>query len=199
MPPCFAKKYSHFIWKLYLSSTCEFSQTYTHHFTARKLSKYGVFFWFVLSCIWTEYGDLWSKSWYSVRLQENTYQEKLRIWTLFTQCFFWSVIRWVTVSIVIVTFRKRPCFIYNFFKMVNCVVHGFAKVVSIDGVYHFRQNRLWCQVLLHIQAFFSCCNLLYIIVWGVIKITRRHSIGTYAKFSVKLKFLTPLICTRTCV
>ena len=35
---------------------------------------------------------------------------------------------------VIVTFRKRPCFMYNF-----CVVHGFVKVVSIDGIYHFSQ------------------------------------------------------------
>ena len=44
------------------------------------------FFWFVFSCIRTEYGDLWSKSPYSVRIQESTDQKKLRIWTLFTQC-----------------------------------------------------------------------------------------------------------------
>ena len=30
------------------------------------------FFCFVFSCIWTEYGDLRSKSPYSVRIQENT-------------------------------------------------------------------------------------------------------------------------------
>ena len=40
--------------------------------TAWKMSKYGVF--------------LQSKSPYSVRIQENTDQKKLRIWTLFTQC-----------------------------------------------------------------------------------------------------------------
>ena len=43
------------------------------------------FFWAVSSCIRTEYGDLFRKSPYSVRLQENTDQKKLHIWTLFTQ------------------------------------------------------------------------------------------------------------------
>ena len=48
------------------------------------------FLWSVVSCIRTEYGDLRSKSpcsvriqsLYSVRIQENTDQKKLRIWTL---------------------------------------------------------------------------------------------------------------------
>ena len=43
-----------------------------------------VFFWSVFSCIRTEYGDLWSKFPYSVRIQESG-PEKLRIWALFTQ------------------------------------------------------------------------------------------------------------------
>ena len=29
------------------------------------------YFWYVFSCIWSEYRDLWSKSPYSVRIQEN--------------------------------------------------------------------------------------------------------------------------------
>ena len=44
------------------------------------------FFWSVFSCFRTEYGDLLPKSPYSVRIQENTDQKKLRIWTLFKQC-----------------------------------------------------------------------------------------------------------------
>ena len=40
----------------------------------------------IFSCIRTEYGDLRSKSLYSVQIQENTDQKKLRIWKLFTQC-----------------------------------------------------------------------------------------------------------------
>ena len=43
------------------------------------------FFWSIFSCIWTEYGELLSKSPYSVRIQENAGQKKLFIWTLFTQ------------------------------------------------------------------------------------------------------------------
>ena len=42
------------------------------------------------SRIWTEYGDLRSKSPYLVRIRENTDHKKLRIWTLFTQWWFWT-------------------------------------------------------------------------------------------------------------
>ena len=45
----------------------------------------GSFFWSVFSRIWNEYGDLQSKSPYSVQIRENTDQKKLPIWTLFTQ------------------------------------------------------------------------------------------------------------------
>ena len=45
------------------------------------------FFWSVYSCIRTEYRDLLLKSPYSVQIQENTDQKKLRIWTLFTQYY----------------------------------------------------------------------------------------------------------------
>ena len=51
--------------------------------TAWKVSKYGGFFWSVFSYIRTEYGDLRSKSPYSVRIQENTEQKKL--------CIFWKI------------------------------------------------------------------------------------------------------------
>ena len=44
-----------------------------------------ILFWSVFSCIWTEYEDLRSKSMYLVRIQENTNQKKLRIWTFFMQ------------------------------------------------------------------------------------------------------------------
>ena len=40
------------------------------------------FFWSVFPCIRTKYRDLQSKYAYSVRIQENTDQKKLRIWTL---------------------------------------------------------------------------------------------------------------------
>ena len=46
------------------------------------------FSWSVFSCIRIEYGDLWSKSPYSVRIQKIMDQKKLRIWTIFMQ---WTV------------------------------------------------------------------------------------------------------------
>ena len=43
------------------------------------------FFWSVFSCIWTEYGQLLCTSPCWVKIQENTDQEKLLIWTPFMQ------------------------------------------------------------------------------------------------------------------
>ena len=48
------------------------------------------FFWSVFSCIRTEYGDLLRKPPYSVRIQDNTDQKKVHIWTLFTQWYDWE-------------------------------------------------------------------------------------------------------------
>ena len=45
------------------------------------------FFLVVYFCIRTEYGEILRISPYSVRMRENNDQKKLRIWTLFTQCF----------------------------------------------------------------------------------------------------------------
>ena len=54
----------------------------THHVKSVQIPS---IFWSVLSRIWTEYGDLIRKSQYLVRIQGNTDQKKLRIFTLFTQ------------------------------------------------------------------------------------------------------------------
>ena len=43
-------------------------------------------FWSLFSRIRTRYGKIRSISLYSVRMRENTDQEKLRIWTLIAQC-----------------------------------------------------------------------------------------------------------------
>ena len=54
------------------------------------------FFWSVFFCIRTEYGNLRSKSPYSVRIQENTDQKKLCIWSLFMQ---WSWLQYYSDSL----------------------------------------------------------------------------------------------------
>ena len=53
-----------------------------------KKCPYAEFLWSAFSCIRTKYGNLRSKSPYSVRMRENTDQKKLRIRTLLTQCTF---------------------------------------------------------------------------------------------------------------
>ena len=50
------------------------------------------FFWSVFSRIRTVYREIRSICPYSVRMRENTDQKKLRIWTLFTECSFWTFI-----------------------------------------------------------------------------------------------------------
>ena len=44
------------------------------------------FFLSAFSRIWTEYEEILHISLYSVTMRENTGQEKLHIWTFFTQC-----------------------------------------------------------------------------------------------------------------
>ena len=56
------------------------SINWSHYVKSVQIRSY---FWSVFSCIWTEYEDLRIKSPYSVRIQENTDQKLLRIWTFF--------------------------------------------------------------------------------------------------------------------
>ena len=71
------------------------------------------FFWSIFSCIRTEFGGLLRKSLYSVRIQENTDQKKLRIWTPFTQCYF--SYSW-----------KFPCLYFY----INIAIENLSKIKS---------------------------------------------------------------------
>ena len=67
------------------------------------------FFWSVFSCIRTE-------SPYSVRIQENMYQKKLRIWTFFTQCtHFQGLLSAISFHFVLYNKTSR---INNFFRLI---------------------------------------------------------------------------------
>ena len=80
--------------------------------TAQKMKFSIKDFWFVFSCVWTGYGDLILESPYSVWIQKNTDQKKLRIWTFFTQ----YLLSWITLW--------------------SCLEISFLS--WNDGVYHFR-------------------------------------------------------------
>ena len=71
--------------RCWLSSVC--TTQYQENLVPLRLHEYfpiTEFFWSVFSHIRSEYGEKRSISPYSVRIRENTYQKKLRIWTLFT-------------------------------------------------------------------------------------------------------------------
>ena len=70
-----------------------------NNFTAWEVSKCGFFFWSVFSCIWTDYGDLRS-------IQENTDQNKLHIWILFTQCLWCG--------------RENKKMLWHYFRTIFC-------------------------------------------------------------------------------
>ena len=64
------------------------------------------FSWSVFSCIRNEYGDLRTKSLYSVQIQENAGQKKLRIWTIFT--------KWYCQTLLIQNFFSRYLMVERF-------------------------------------------------------------------------------------
>ena len=65
-----------------------------------------------------KYRDLWSKSPYSVKIQENTDQKKLRIWTLFTQCLFLVFVFLPHVQILVILWFKKPVLILAHLSLV---------------------------------------------------------------------------------
>ena len=107
----------------YVSIVHQFSRTsYICSFlTARKVSKYKVFFCSVFSCIRTEYVDLLRKSPYLVQIQENADNKKLRIWTLFTQRLISCILPFSSVmNHVRILFHKQKFFFTGSFDV--CVV-----------------------------------------------------------------------------
>ena len=86
---CFAKVHSYDILKMFcwtklffINLTNKFGFIYAIFATIWKLSKYGVFFWSLFSCIQTEHGDLRSKSPHSVQSMKYGPEKTLR-WEAF--------------------------------------------------------------------------------------------------------------------
>ena len=76
---------------LHYSIICEINPVFNESTssTLPEKSRNTEFFLVRIFPIWTKYGDLRSKSPYSVQILENTDQKKLCIWTLFAQCYIW--------------------------------------------------------------------------------------------------------------
>ena len=74
------------------------------------------YFWSAFSCIWTEYVDLLRKSSYLARIQENTDQKLLRIWTLFRQRFFffsYQAALWSKVAINVLNYHYNAKYLQS--------------------------------------------------------------------------------------
>ena len=95
--------------------------TFIPEFDCVKRVQIRSFFWSVFSCIRTEFGDWLRKSPYSVWIQENTDQKKLRIWTFFTQCSFVS---------------SSTCLNFLLKKIMSVFL---LKTYSIFGVWFFKR------------------------------------------------------------
>ena len=108
------------------------------------------FFWSVFSCIWTEYGGLQSKSPYSIRIQENTDQRNLRIWTLFMQC---KII--ITTSFILI--RKKDFPSHNSFSSFKTSSrlpqHVFKTSWRTKNVYILKDKKLlrWSRLQDHLE------------------------------------------------
>ena len=76
--------------KFYCQPSDTFDTIFENKCTAWKVSKKRSFSWSVFYRIRTEYGEILRISAYSVQMWENTDQKKLRIWTHFTQWWFWK-------------------------------------------------------------------------------------------------------------
>ena len=129
--------------------------------TTWKVFKYRVFFWSVFSCIRTEYVDLWG-------LLENTDQNKLCIWTIFTQCTLKVLHKWPHTNVM----------------SIFCSKHKWYEIQKCAGIIKF-VFCLYTYIFIHGDIFWTH--------W----IRRDHKVVEYSilsKMSETIKFLSKNIC-----
>ena len=113
-------------------------------------------FWSVFSRIRTKNGEILRNSSYSVRMRKNTDQNKLRIWTLFTQCLRNEWLQSYNLNIIslqqfFIKFRSshRRCsmkkgVLKNFVKFKGKYLYLFAlKIGSDTGVFLWILWNFW--------------------------------------------------------
>ena len=82
----------------------------------------------VFSCIWNEYSVSWSKSPYSVVIQENMGHKKLRIWTLFKQCFEVKLVGSL-IGLQLVTIWKVST-LYKCKRVIKCKMNSMFILIN---------------------------------------------------------------------
>ena len=99
--------------------------------------------------IWTEYREIRRISPYSVRIRENTYQKKLRIWTLFTQwlrmlyTFFFAL----STYIILLTFIQFILIQFIIKQNSNKVIEVNVCLVWQLSIHFWLLGRWWTYVV----------------------------------------------------
>ena len=99
--------------------------------------------------IWTEYREIRRISPYSVRIRENTYQKKLRIWTLFTQwlrmlyTFFFAL----NTYIILLTFIQFILIQFIIKQNSNKVIEVNVCLVWQLSIHFWLLGRWWTYVV----------------------------------------------------
>ena len=126
-----------------------------------------MFLWFVFFRIRTEYGDLRSKSLYSVQIRENTDQKKLRIWTLFTQCYILNMYKLIckltdSVSAALYKIKEKslklvslPHFLHDFWRKVFLTLYFI----------HWPNFIVWLSLFLEILDSMCIVTISLTILW----------------------------------
>ena len=89
-----------------------------------KLAQIQSFYWSVFSCIWTGFGNVQSKSLFSVRMWENVDQKKnINIWMFYAVII--SGFQWNEASHILEILRTLKEKLKIFFKQLKKLYHRF--------------------------------------------------------------------------
>ena len=109
------------------------------------------FFCSVFSCIPTEYGDLLRKSSYSVQVQENTNQKKLRILILFTQCSEYALGQILEICTAQNKVFFLGIYVINTSESFSFCKNSLPQILRILFVFFF------CNISRNQEIKYTCC------------------------------------------
>ena len=122
------------------------------------------FFWSVFSRIRTEYEEILRISQYSARIRKSTDQKKLRIWTLFTQCRGWLLLRHFScLSHIYLHVQQKPKLSHTKIGGNSSGGEGEQQIISIVYLFLVIYNSLEQQLerynFIYFPHMFTSCFL----------------------------------------
>ena len=156
--------------KTFVNSGFEYfsvSKSFQHCVKSVQIRSY---FWFVFSCIRIEYGDLLRKSPYSIRMQENTDQKQLLIWTLFTEC------KCISIFAVYLVILKNFAYLREYKKSVQA---NFKLKLSCKKQNKIRSKVIFWEKCTQNIQFFTITSINFDVVWT--RLSMRQSTQEWTK------------------